>query len=284
MIIDTHIHIYDPSRPEGVPWPPSDNKLLYRTVLPEHAKAQAVPEGVTGTVIVEATDWLEDNQWVLDLAADEPFIVGLVGRIDPCTDNFAESVARFAEHPLFQGIRFRGKRHFDDIDRGSFMKDMETLAKHNLVLDVGLGQEDANGLFMLLERLPELRVMIEHIAGVTVDGNMPDNKWIEHMHQAAAHLQVWMKVSALMENSTVQPASGDVAFYTPTLDALWDIFGEDRLVYGSNWPVCERAGTYAQCMDIVRTYFAGKSEDAREKFFWKNSQMVYRWVDRQIGK
>ena len=277
MIIDTHIHIYDPSRPEGVSWPPPENKLLYRTVLPEHAKAEAVPEGVTGAVIVEATDWLEDNQWVLDLAADEPFIVGLVGRIDPCTDNFSESVARFAAHPLFQGVRFRGKRYFDDIDRGSFMKDMATLAEHDLVLDVGLDKEDVNGFLMMLERLPELRVMIEHIAGVTVDGNMPDSRWMEHMHQAAAHRQAWMKVSALMENSTIQPAPSDVSIYTPTLDALWDIFGEDRLVYGSNWPVCERAGTYANCMHIVRTYFSGKHEEAREKFFWKNSQMVYRW-------
>ncbi len=280
MIIDTHIHIYDPSRPEGVPYPDPDNKLLYRTVLPAHAKAQAMPAGVTGTVIVEATDWLEDNKWVLDLAADEPFIVGLVGRIDPCTPDFAENVARFAEHPLFKGIRFRGKRYFDDIDRGSFMADMETLANHSLALDVGFSKEDASGLFTLLERLPELRVMIDHIAGVSVDGNKPDHQWIEHMAQAATHPQVWLKVSALMENSTIQPAPADVAYYSPTLDALWDIFGEDHLAYGSNWPVCERAGTYARCMDIVRGYFSGKSEEAREKFFWKNSQLVYRWEKR----
>jgi len=280
MIIDTHIHIYDPSRPEGVPFPPPDNKLLYRTVLPQQAKAEAEPEGVTGTVIVEATDWLEDNQWVLDLAVDEPFIVGLVGRIDPCTDDFAESVARFAENPLFQGIRFRGQRYFDDIDRGSFMKDMETLAKHDLVLDVAFDAEDAEGVFALCQRLPELRVMLEHTAGVPVDGNAPDPQWVEHMNQAATYSQVWMKVSAMMEHSTVQPAPADVGFYKPTLDALWEIFGEDRMAYASNWPVCERSGSYSQCMNIVRSYFADKSENAREKFFWKNSQKIYRWKER----
>ena len=72
MIIDTHTHFYDPTRPEGVPWPPADNELLYRTVLPEHHRALAVPEGVTGTVVVEASAWLADNQWILDLAADDP--------------------------------------------------------------------------------------------------------------------------------------------------------------------------------------------------------------------
>lgn len=275
-MIDTHIHIYDPSRPEGVSWPPPENKLLYRTVLPEQAKAVATPEGVTGMIVVEATEWLEDNQWVLDLAADEPFIKGLVGRIDPCTGHFAEHVARFAPHPLFQGVRFRGKRYFDDIERDGFMQDMETLAKHDLVLDVGLNLEDADGFLRMLARLPELRVVIEHIAGVKVDGNRPDSRWVDHMQQAASHPQVSMKVSALMENSAIQPAPSDVSHYAPTLEALWDIFGEDRLIYGSNWPVCERAGDYATCMHIVRTWFSEKSEDVQDKFFRKNAQTVYK--------
>ena len=72
MIIDTHTHFYDPYRPEGVPWPPRDDALLYRRVLPEDYKAVAVPEGVTGTVVVEASEWVEDNGWILDLAATEP--------------------------------------------------------------------------------------------------------------------------------------------------------------------------------------------------------------------
>ena len=71
MIIDTHTHFYDPTRPQGVPWPPKENQLLYRTVLPADAQALAAPVGVTGTVVVEASAWLEDNQWILDLAAND---------------------------------------------------------------------------------------------------------------------------------------------------------------------------------------------------------------------
>ena len=78
MIIDTHTHFYDPTRPQGVPWPGPDEELLYRRVLPEDHRALAAPEGVTGTVVVEASAWLEDNQWILDLAAQTPWIVGLV--------------------------------------------------------------------------------------------------------------------------------------------------------------------------------------------------------------
>ena len=89
MIIDTHTHFYDPTRPEGVPWPPPDNELLYRTVLPEHFKAEASPHGVTGTVVVEAACTVEDNQWILDMADRDPVIVGYVGRLESGTPQFA---------------------------------------------------------------------------------------------------------------------------------------------------------------------------------------------------
>ena len=280
MIIDTHIHLYDPMRPQGVPWPDPDNRLLYRTTLPVHAKAQSVGEGVTGTVLVEATDWMEDNQWILDLAADEPFIVGLVGRMDPCRPDFSDNLKRFAPHPLFQGIRFRDRPHYDHIDEGSFMRDMERLAGRDLVLDTGLVGAHEEGFFAMLDRLPDLRVMIEHIAGGTVDGGPPDSAWAERMQRAGSYPNVWMKVSALMEHSTIQPAPANVDFYAPLLDTLWDAYGEDRLVYGSNWPVSERAGTYTRGIQIVKAYLAGKSEGAREKFFWRNSKDLYRWEER----
>ena len=97
MIIDTHTHFYDPTRPQGVPWPAPDDKILYRTVLPENFAQVAVPEGVTGTVVVEASGWLEDNQWVLDLAAVDPLLVGLVGQIELGSAQFDAELARFAE-------------------------------------------------------------------------------------------------------------------------------------------------------------------------------------------
>ena len=105
MIIDTHTHFYDPRRPEGIPWPGKDNELLYRPVLPQHHRALSQPEGVTGTVVVEASGWLEDNQYILDLAADDPWIVGLVGHIDPNRPEFAGEIER---NPT-QGERARGR-------------------------------------------------------------------------------------------------------------------------------------------------------------------------------
>jgi len=71
-----------------------------------------------------------------------------------------------------------------------------------------------------------------------------------------------------------------VAFYTPMLDILWDAFGEDRLVYGSNWPVSDVGGDYAQVFAIVSEYFGAKGAQAREKYFWRNAKAAYKWIDR----
>jgi L-fuconolactonase len=276
MIVDTHTHFYDPSRPQGVPWPGPDNELLYRTVLPEHYRAVAEPEGVTGTVVVEASAWLEDNQWILDLAAEETFLLGLVGHIDPNREEFVDELERFAQHPRFCGIRC-GAGYFQDVGSGRFLRDLEQLAKRDLQLDVLVRSEHFMALDQVAEAIPSLRIVINHIGHVPIDGTAPDPSWVDHINRVAARDQVYMKVSALMEQSTTYPASEELGFYAPTLEAMWQAFGEDRLIYGSNWPVCERAGSFKAAQGIVKNYFEAKGQEAAEKYFWKNAQAVYKW-------
>ena len=175
MIIDTHTHFYDPSRPQGVPWPSPKEEWLYRTVLPQHYQALTRPKGVSGTVVVEASAWLEDNQWVLDLAAADPFVLGLVGHLEPGSDAFAGQLERFAAHPRFCGIRV-GYR--EGMDRGDFLADMELLAQKDLELDVLMGHGQLGEVCRLAERLPELRIVINHVGSVPIDGRPPDPAWV----------------------------------------------------------------------------------------------------------
>ncbi len=124
--------------------------------------------------------------------------------------------------------------------------------------------------------LPDLRLVINHILAAPVDGQAPAAAWHAAFQAAAALPNVFMKVSGLMENSTVQPAPAEPAFYRPVLDALWQAFGAERLLFGSNWPVCEQAGSYGQCMDIVRSYFAAKGSQAADKYFAGNARAIYK--------
>ena len=274
MIIDTHTHFYDPTRPQGIPWPPEDNELLYRTVLPEHHREVSGKEGVTGTVVVEASAWLEDNDWILELAADDPWIVGLVGHVDPNRESFASDIERLSENPLFRGIRLGGG-WFEDIEAGSLMADIEALAKRELELDVLMNVERWDNLCTVAERFPELTIVINHIALVPVDGNTPDARWTECMHRAAGFPKVFMKGSGVVETTPSLPAPADPAYYAPTLDVLWDAFGEDRIVFGSNWPVSDRYTDYSTMINIVRTYFEAKGPEAEEKYWWRNAVKAY---------
>ena len=274
MIIDTHVHIYNPFRPQGAPWPDPENALLYRPTLPVHLRSQASPEGVVGALVVEASAWISDNQWILDLAVDEPFILGLVGRLEPDDDAFERDLARFAAQPLFRGVRFWGD-YFADLEAHGFVDKMRQLAALGLVLDVNFPRAAADGFFALIEQVPELKVVVEHVGQVPVDGREPPQQWMDWMRRVAEHPQTSMKVSALMEHCAEQPAPAQLDYYRPALDAMWDLFGSERLLYGSNWPVCERAGTYARCIALVRQYCQERGAEFSQRFFCAYAQAMY---------
>ncbi|MEJ2008080.1 MAG: amidohydrolase family protein, partial [Acidobacteriota bacterium] len=105
-IIDTHIHLFDPRRPQGIPWPPKDDKILYKPALPDRYLKVTKGEGVVGAIEVECSPRLEDNQWVLDVAAKAPVIVGTVGDLEPDKPDFRRQLERFHRNPLFRGIRY----------------------------------------------------------------------------------------------------------------------------------------------------------------------------------
>lgn len=276
-IIDTHTHFYDPSRKEGVPWPGKDDKTLYRPVLPAEYKKLTEPLGVTGTVIVEASPRIEDNQWLLDLARDDQFIVGIVGNLSPGTPEFTQHVDRFARHNKFRGIRVNHAAIKAGLSDKKFLADIGKLADHNLELDINGGPDMLPDIARLSQAVTSLRIVINHVANVRIDGKTPPESWVNGMADCAKSPRVFCKVSALVEggrrDSGLSPS--DVAFYTPVLDTIWNLFGEDRLVYGSNWPVSVRYAPYSQVQKIVQEYFRTKGQVASEKFFSKNALIAY---------
>src|SRR6202011_2487131 len=96
-IIDTHIHLFDTNRPQGVPWPSKDNQVLYQPALTGRYKKLAAPWGIRGAIEVECSPWLEDNQWVLDIAATDTMIVGTVGNLEPGKPEFKKQLDKFRE-------------------------------------------------------------------------------------------------------------------------------------------------------------------------------------------
>ena len=281
-IIDTHTHFYDPTRAGGVPWPGKGDPLLFRPTLPADYRAQPVPQPVTATVVVEVSPLVEDNQWILDLAAKDNFIFGFVGNLKPGEDAFTGHLKRFAANPLYRGIRVNEGALRTGLGNAAFLADIKRLADADLELDVNGGPTLLPEVARLAKALPSLRIVINHLANTRIDGRNVSETWRRDLEAAAKSPQVFLKVSALVEGTGKQDGTAprDVEFYRPWLDIAWRAFGPDRLIYGSNWPVSARFASLATVQGIVHDYFSAKGRSALEKFFAGNAQAAYRWMKR----
>ncbi len=282
-LIDTHTHFYDPTRAEGMPWPPREDKLLYRKVLPQDYRALSTPAPVTGTVVVEASPWVEDNQWVLNLAAQDPFIVGVVGNLPIGTNAFAGHLRRFATNPLFRGIRIRDRKLDDLLAAPSFFEDLKLLADNQLALDLVGGLEILAFANRLTKALPNLRLVIDHLAGLPVDGKTPPTEWKKQMKTIASAPNIYCKLSGLVEGTgrVNGDAPREVGFYRPVLDVMCELFPTNRLMYASNWPVSERFAPLAVVQGIVADYFRSHGSAVERSVFSQSAKAAYQWVERK---
>ena len=276
-IIDTHIHLYDTTRPQGLPWPPKDDEVLYRPVLTEHFDKVSDENGINATVIVEASKWIPDNQWVLDLVKHDPNrYIGLVGSLEIGTPDFKKHLTKLSKDGRFVGIRMRERPGGDSFfENEAVWSDLQLLSDRNQTLDVLMFQYSLDDVDMISKRLPKLKILINHVAGADIEGKPADPKWIAAVQKVAKNPNVNCKISGLFQQSHRQPSPKNLSFYKPELDLLWNAFGEDRLIYGSNWPVTMRGGTYGEYLAVVKGFFADKSRAAREKFFFKNALKFY---------
>ncbi|MDP6448195.1 MAG: amidohydrolase family protein [Pirellulaceae bacterium] len=279
-VIDCHTHFYDPTRPGGIPWP-SKGSALYRTVLPKHLRELKHFRRVTGTVIVEASDRLEDNAWLLGLAKDDPFVVGVVGRLEPGGADFSRHLKRFAADRLFRGMRISTSLLRKLLDKNN-VRDLKLFADRDLALDVNGGPETPAELARLAKRLPDLRIVLNHIGNVKITSQAPPREWVDGVRSAARHDNVSCKISALCWAAAGggRKAPLDLDFYRPYIDVVWNAFGDDRVIYGSDWPASEAAADYATQQRIVMEYASGKGDDVTRKFCSLNAKRVYKWVER----
>ena len=288
-IIDTHIHMFDTRRPGGVPWPAKTDTALYKPALPERYARIAGPLGVVGAIVVEASPLVSDNDWVLSLAANHPILVGMVGDLIPATPSYQKDLERLHANPLFLGIRYGNLWDRDlavDAKKPGFLPGLKMLAEQGLVLD-SANPDPAliRAIAGVADHLPELRIVIDHLpsARVPSEAAARDEYWSLLRH-LAQNKNIFVKLSEVALARSEQAAPIPPNFNQDRLDSLWDIFGEDHVLYASDWPNSDHNATYQETLSIVRNYVEPKGRVASEKFFWKNSVAAYRWHRRQADQ
>ena len=284
QIIDTHIHLFDKTRPEGAPYPrdmPGGGEPPQGMIaLPNRYQAITAPLGVVGAIVVEASPRLDDNQWILDVTENEPIIVGLVGRIDPADRAFGNNLERLNQNPLFLGIR---QGVLDPALDSDYIGNLKLLADANCSLDV-YPPRQARGVEVLvrvLDKVPSLRLVVDHLPDVRFPDRAAKDTYMTYLRELGGRPQVYIKLSEVVRKWDDR-VSTRLYVYRDWLDELWSIFGEDRVMFGSDWPQSESLefNSYPNVFSVARAYARSQGPSAMEKVFWKNSLKPYRWVKR----
>ena len=280
-IIDTHIHLFDPTRPQGAPYtgPPG---VPVEPSLPPRYRKLATPLGIVGAIKVEASPWVEDNLWVLEVAERDPIIVGVIGNLEPDKPDFAEMLDRYHKNRLFRGIRYGnlwGRDITKQAENPAFIDGLRRLQQADLVLDTANPRVELLQAFVkITDKVPDLRVVLDHLPSLepTVDTRKAYEAALDQLQQRP---RVFVKLSAVIHRLNGQ-VSTELAPYRDRLEQLISRFGEDRILFGSDWPNSDGVAPLDKVVGVVREFFQTKPREVAEKYFWKNSLAAYKWVKR----
>jgi predicted TIM-barrel fold metal-dependent hydrolase len=251
--------------------------------LPPRYRALAAPLGIVGAVKIEASPWVEDNLWVLQIAERDTIVVGVVGNLEPDKPDFAEMFARYHKNPLFRGIRYGnlwGRDITKQADNPAFIEGLKLVAQADLVLDTANPRVDLlEAIVKITDKVPALRVVLDHLPSLEPT---PGNReaYDTALRELRKRPQVYVKLSAVIHRVNGQLSTA-LAPYRDRLDQLVELFGEDRILFGSDWPNSDGVAPLDKVVGVVREYFTSKPRAMAEKYFWKNSVAAYKWLKRE---
>ncbi len=273
MRIDAHQHFwrYDPVR---FPWIGERMQVLKRDYLPSDLEPLLRAAGVDGTIAVQAEHAVAETEWLLELAERHPFVRGVVGFVDLCAPDAGEALARLAQRPKLVGVRHIVHDEPDDdfLLRPDFRNGIARLAEHALVYDLLLFPKHLPRAVRLVEQFPEQPFVLDHIAKPFIRDGARD-PWREDLRQLAALPNVSCKLSGLVTEARWRDWRPEDIH--PYLDVVLEAFGAERLLIGSDWPVCTLAADYARTLGVVVDWSTRLPPEARAALLGGNALRVY---------
>ena len=267
MKIDAHQHFWHPGRGD-YGWMSQDDAILARPYAPHDLWPQLQAAGVEGTVLVQAAPTVAETEYLLGLADATPWVRGVVGWVDFDTPGDIHTLRRLAGHPKFRGVR----PMIQDIPDDGWMLRDKVQWGFRAVCDLGL-TFDALGFprhlanfLTLLQRYPTMRVVIDHCMKPQIRSHSDTAfaQWADGMARIAGETGAFCKLSALITEANADWTVADLAPYAAHVLA---VFGPERLMWGSDWPVCRLRGEYADWRAAALTLTGGVSAADRAKVF-----------------
>lgn len=271
--VDAHQHFWNPGRFHYF-WMTPDVQGLIRAFLPEHLRPLLSQAGVDCSIVVQAIPSLAEAHWLLDLASANDFIAGVVAWADLTSPNLAKDLDELQVHPKFKGIRHQIESEPDDawMVREDVLRGLAELERRAIPFDLLVKPRHLKCVSVVRERCPRLKLVVDHIAKPCIaEGKF--EAWARDLERVGRLPHVWCKLSGMITEA-------DWAAWTPEdlkpyVEHVVSQFGYDRLMFGSDWPVCTLAGTYRQVVEALRQILDPLPEAEARRLWGATAAEVY---------
>lgn len=274
MIIDSHQHFWQVGHFD-YPWMSPEVEVLYQDYLPSRLEPILKECDVAKSVLVQASNSLAETYWLLSLAERHPFIAGVVGWVDLREPEMEQELEVLTANPKFKGVRHlvESEPADDWLIQPSVLKGLQVLEKHQVSYDLLVHARHLEHVKTVAEACPSLRLVVDHMAKPPIaSGEIAD--WASALKEVAAYANVSCKLSGLVTEANW--TSWTTEDLRPYVERALEFFGPKRMMFGSDWPVCLLASSYAQVLESFQSLIADLAEEDRNRIFSENAGEFYR--------
>ena len=273
-MIDSHQHFWQVGRFD-YPWMTSDLGILYRDYLPHDLAPIIEARGVTRTVLVQASNSVAESHWLLNLADENSFIAGVVGWVDLMSPVVDAQLDDLSAHAEFKGVRHLVESEPSDdwLIQPAVLSGLRQLLRYGLSYDLLVHTRHLKYVLQVVEAVPELAFVIDHVAKPPIEKN-EIKEWSQALKPLASYPNVRCKLSGLVTEANWTSWKPDDL--RPYVEYALELFGADRLMFGSDYPVCLLAASYDRVLDAFQEILDPLSDADREKIFSNNAAEFYR--------
>lgn len=273
LIIDAHNHFWQYDAVE-YGWIGEDMPVLKRDFLPEHLHAVHKHFAVDGTIAVQARQSLEENRLLLNFARENSHIKGVVGWVDLSKNGVEEDLHLLAGESKFVGVRHMVQSETDEnfLLQKDFNRGVGMLREYGLAYDILIHEKQLANTIRFVERFPDQKFVLDHIAKPAIKERSLQ-PWSQQIKSLAENTQVFCKLSGLVTEADWE--TWKEADMQPYLDVVFDAFGPDRLMFGSDWPVCLLAADYERVLKVIINYIAQFDVEDQKKIMGLNALRFY---------
>ena len=281
MIIDSHQHFWQVGRFD-YPWMTPDIELLCRDYLPGMLEPILQRNGVAQTVLVQASNSVEETLWLLELADENSFIAGVVGWIDLQDEGTAQQLDVLTTCSKLKGVRHlvESEPADDWLTQATVVRGLRELGARGLTYDLLVHPRHLKYATQVVAQCPDTRFVVDHMAKPPIKtGEI--GEWARELKPLAAFPNVSCKLSGLVTEANW--SNWRVEDLKPYVETSLEYFGPERMIFGSDWPVCLLAATYERVLDALQSLLAHLNEDERRRIFSDNAVKFYRLEEEEIA-